>query len=136
MITKAIVQGKVPGTSKYKVRIPIFDGVAAGEANTPDDLLPEATVCCLPNFTNVVNTGDIVFVAFEENDLGKPVILGHLYQDAPKTNTCADIQVRSLIVEDKVNSKVSSARLPENTNLGNIKTSDIQELILSKNNSK
>ena len=136
MITKAIVQGKVPGTNRYKVRIPIFDGVAAGEANTPDDLLPEATVCCLPNFTNVVNTGDIVFVAFEENDLGKPVILGHLYQDAPKTNTCADIQVRSLIVEDKVNSKVSSARLPENTKLGNIKTSDIQELILSKNNSK
>lgn len=134
MITKAIVDSKVPNTNRWRVRIPILDGIAGGMTSTPSILLPEATLCTLPNAKNVVNPGDIVFVAFEENDMGKPVILGHLYQEESKTNTCIDLQLRTLRVEDKVNARISSAYLPDNTMLSGIALSDMEKLLFYFNN--
>lgn len=129
MITKAIVVSKVPNSSKYTVRIPILDGIQGGNISTPDGLLAQATVCTLPNVKNVVNPGDIVYVEFEENDMGRPVILGHLYQENSKTNTCIDLQLRSLVVEDKANPRASSASLPDNTNISGISTNDMEKLL-------
>ena len=129
MITKAIVQSQVPNSNKFRVRIPIFDGLAGGMVSTPDCFLAEATLCTLPNAQNVVNPGDIVYVACENNDMGRPVILGHLYQKPSRTNTCIDLQLRTLKVEDKVNSKVSSAKLPYNTSIDTVTANDMQKLL-------
>ena len=129
MITKAIVQSQVPNSNKFRVRIPIFDGPPGGMVSTPDGILAEATLCTLPNAQNVVNPGDIVYVAFENNDMGRPVILGHLYQEPSRTTTCIDLQLRTLKVEDKVNSKVSSAKLPYNTSIDMVTANDMQKLL-------
>ena len=118
MITKATVLYAIPGTNKFKVRIPLFDGIDGGITSTPDRLLADATLCTLPNIDNVVRPGDVVFVAFEENDMGKPVILGQLYNPNKQSDTCVDLQVRTIRVEDKVDSQTSRAILPPNTKVG------------------
>lgn len=134
MITKGIVYSQVEGTNLFKVRIPIFDGIEGSSTSTDNDLLASATLCTLPNVDNVVSPGDIVYVGFENNDIGKPVILGQLYQKPSKTNTCIDITLRSLVVEDKKNKQVSLAKLPSDTTIGSTKFSDIQKLIFYFNN--
>ena len=129
MITRAIVEEKIVGTNKYKIRIPIFDGTGKSKVSTSNDLLSEATVCVPPNVSNYVNPGDVVFVGFEENDLGKPVILGHLYQESCKTNTCMDIQARSVNISDKVNNKASKAVLPGDTTIAGIDIAELERLL-------
>lgn len=135
MITKAIVDSKVEGTNKYRVRIPLFENVSSNIGGSYKGSLQEATVCTLPNVSNIVNPGDVVFVSFEENDFGKPIILGHLYQELSKTNTCIDLQVRTLLVKDKKNEAASYAELPKNTKVSSFTANDMEKLILYfKNN--
>ena len=127
MITKAIVTQLVP-PNKFKVRIPIFDGFSGQQGAVSDEHLSNATLCTLPNSDNVINVGDIVYVAFEDNDAGRPVILGHLYTGTSKTNTIIDLSVRELNVTDKpTNGKysIASANLPSNTRIGNLTYYDI-----------
>lgn len=129
MITKAIVEECIKDSNLFRVRIPIFDGVSGGSTSTPNHLLPLATLCTLPNANNIVNVGDVVYVGFEDNDIGRPVILGHLYQQESKTTTCPDLQLRSIVVEDKKNAAASSAVLPTKTEISDISAQDISELL-------
>lgn len=75
MITKAIVRSISKAGNRCTVRMPLFE--------TASDLSPveaEALVSITPGFFNNVFVGDVVFVAFEENALEKPIILGKLYK--------------------------------------------------------
>ena len=60
--------------------------------------------------------GDIVFVAFEENSLDKPVIIGLLYANDNINSTC-DISAQSLVAT--VNSKLPEDTIIYNTNIDN-----------------
>ena len=42
------------------------------------EYLHKASICSIPGLSNSITEGDIVYVAFEDNDMGKPVIIGHL----------------------------------------------------------
>ena len=75
LITKAIVRSIDSTGKRCKVRMPLFESAS--------DLSPveaEALVSITPGMFNNLFVGDIVLVAFEENALEKPIILGKLYK--------------------------------------------------------
>lgn len=117
MITKAIIKEKVD--NKFKVRIPLFE--SAGNLN---EIIFTATVCYEPGNLEAYNIGDIVFVAFENNEIKKPVIIGKLYL-GEEENPRAEFLAAKLNVN-------TSAVLPANTSIGNITSDELYTAI--KNN--
>ena len=69
--------------------------------------------------------GDIVFVGFEDNDLSKPIILGHLFKEnndnRDYTGTLLELMLNSIAVQ-------FNASLPENTYIGEVQPSELQML--------
>ena len=128
MITKAIVE-EILTPSQIRVRIPTLNAVQGAKQSTPTDELSIATICTLPNAKNLVSTGDIVYVGFEDNDLSKPVILGHLLR-TPNSDlfdgTLPDLQIRSLDVQ-------YNTSLPTTTTIGGVSSNEIQYLRGVKN---
>lgn len=130
MLTKAIVVGFGATSNKYKIRIPILDGFEDSNDSTPNNQLSEATLCNLPGIENPLSIGDIVYVDFEDNNLARPVILGHLYLGDrgkldTKTTTSIGLTLGSLNVEDRKNINSSNANLPINTSIGEITYEDL-----------
>ena len=125
LLTKAIVVSQsTTQPNKFKVRIPALHGVEASQHCTRDEDLPEATVCGLPHATNQIHVGDIVFVGFDTNDNGRPIILGHLFaQDINQDGM--DLTLRSLEFEDKTSESVCFAQLPTNTSIGEVTKENI-----------
>ena len=77
MITKAIIQSINAAGNRCIVRMPLFE-----TASNPNPVEAEALVNIAPGLFNSLAVGDIVFVAFEENALEKPIILGKLFRGA------------------------------------------------------
>lgn len=76
MITKAIVQS-VSGNSVI-VRIPLYNKIGGAYNATPDKELYSATICVPQGQFPQLSRGSVVFVGFEDNEMSKPIILGHL----------------------------------------------------------
>ena len=112
MITKAIIEEKV-SEYKYRVRIPLFDRSKDASLHTATKDLCIATVITSKGVYNNFTQGDVVFVSFENNEMGKPVIIGHLYRQALTQDilNAPIVDVRSLNVTQQVN-------LPKNINIG------------------
>lgn len=125
MITKGIVE-QIVDNYTYKVRLPLYDGITSAPTFTSTDDLNIATVNCPPNCRYNLHIGDIVFVGFEDNDMGKPIILGFLYSDKSMSTSC-DLTLNSLIV--KVNTKLS-----DDTSIGEVSSQDIRNLVHTKGN--
>lgn len=119
MITKGIVE-EVIDPYNIKVRLPIYNAISTAKDATPTKDLNTATICSISNSSNLVNVGDIVFVGFEDNDSGKPVILGHLFKEN-SSDTFIDMNLRML-------STNSTTRLNYNTYIGNITPKEISTL--------
>lgn len=119
MITKGIVV-EVINNYQAKVRLPIFNSIASSKEGTPDSQLNIATICSLPNCNNVVQKGDIVFVAFEDNDISKPIILGHLYREN-MGETYSSLDLTNLKI-------LGSTNLSFDTNIGNVNANEISYL--------
>lgn len=77
MITKAIVQSINANGTRCVVRMPLFETSASSAP-----IEAEALVNITPGVFNNLAVGDRVFVAFEENALEKPIILGKLFRGA------------------------------------------------------
>lgn len=117
MITKGIVVGKsTSDNNKYIVRLPIFNSLAGTPQSTPDDELNEAILCSIPNIRNVVNTGDVVIVGFEDNDMGRPIILGRLFLSEQDVKCGLDLDSLSV---------ASNCNLPASTTIGNVNKDNI-----------
>ncbi len=125
MITKGIVE-KINENHKAVVRIPLFDSIEDSREGIETKDLSEAIICVLPNSTNVVSVGDIVIVGFEENDISKPIILGHLYKE-----TANETQINLTLNSLKVTSNVV---LPNDTNIGQVKPNELAKLNGLKDN--
>ena len=128
MITKGIVE-ELKGY-QAKVRLPIYDGLANTKNATSNENLSYATVCVTTNLNNSLNVGDIVYVSFEDNDKGKPVILGQLYKE--EMNTLADMKLNSANINQLTVNK--NASLPQNTSIGSISSKEIAALSGIKDN--
>ena len=74
MITKAIIRSINGAGNRCIVRMPLFE-----TASSSAPVEAEALVNIPPGIYNNLFVGDIVLVAFEENALEKPIILGKLF---------------------------------------------------------
>ena len=81
LITKAIIQSINATGNRCLVRIPLFE-----YASDADPVEAEALINITPGLFNNLAVGDVVFVAFEEDALEKPVIIGKLFRDASIEN--------------------------------------------------
>lgn len=111
MITRAAVVAVDNKNCKLKVRIPRLDGVTAEKNSTKDIDLSWASILQVPGLRVDYREEDIVVVGFEDNDLGKPIVLGHLLtaNEAPKSSLYGTF--KQLTVSE-------SFEAPINTNIG------------------
>ena len=119
MITKAIIE-KVISDYEVKVRIPLLDSTTAFKQSVDIDGLSSATICISPKSRFIPAVGDVVFVAFEDNNFGKPVVIGYLYRENIG-NSKPDMVINSLSVD-------LSAHLTEDTTIGDVTSEDIKHL--------
>ena len=119
MITRGIVE-RIVDRYTVKVRMPLLNRIRNNSGNVLSDDLNEAVICTLPKYDPNINTGDVVFVAFEDNDYGKPVVIGYLYREN-MNETLGDIVLNTLNVN-------LSAHLTEDTTIGNVSSEDIANL--------
>lgn len=73
MVTKAIIKTINGHGNRCIVRMPLFE-----TASSTSPVEAEALVSITPGMFNNLEVGDVVFVAFEENALEKPIIIGKL----------------------------------------------------------
>lgn len=81
MVTKAIVMSITKNGTRCVVRMPLFEN-----ASNTSPVTAEALVNITPGLFNNLFVNDVVFVAFEENALEKPIIIGKLYRGTSYEN--------------------------------------------------
>ena len=81
MIFRGIIEEVIDPYS-VRVRIPLLHRTSTSPEATLTSALPIASVSLLPNTHINLTVGDIVIVSFENNDVGKPIILGYLYKQS------------------------------------------------------
>lgn len=77
MVTKAIIKSINGAGNRCIVRMPLFE-----TASSTVPVEAEALVSIPPGIFNNLVVGDVVFIAFEENALEKPIIIGKLFTGA------------------------------------------------------
>lgn len=123
MITKGIIT-KIPinpDDNKYLVRLPFFEDAT----ENAEEIIYEATLNEAPGIKQGYAIGDVVYVAFEDNDEGKPVIIGKLYSTEIE-NIGAEIDTNNLVVNN-------STKLSANTTIGDATKSDVANIKNIKN---
>lgn len=95
MLTKGIVEEVKDNL--IRVRIPLFNKAKGATGATPTNELQQAPICTITHFDPNLSVGDVVFVAFENNDVGSPVIMGNLYKKGI-SNSKGDLDLHSLSV--------------------------------------
>lgn len=98
MITRAIVIDKDLSIGKLKVQIPILQGIGDGGLD-----INWASIIYIPGINIDYQIGDIVEVGFEDNDRGRPVVLGFLRLRDKEVESRAYGIFKELIVEEKLN---------------------------------
>lgn len=117
MVTKGIVE-EIITPYQIKVRLPIFDGAKNTKYSVTNEELALSTICSISGSSNQVNVGDVVFVAFEDNDMGKPIIIGQLYAENINT-TLLNLNIGALTTN-------SITTLNKNTWIGEINPEEIK----------
>lgn len=82
MVTKAIIRSINGAGNRCIVRMPLFE-----TASSSAPVEAEALVSITPGLFNNLVVGDVVFIAFEENALEKPIIIGKLFKGTNNENT-------------------------------------------------
>ena len=77
MVTKGLITAINRESNRCTVRLPLFE---TASSTVPVEI--EALISITPGLFNNLFENDVVFVAFEENALEKPIIIGKLYTGA------------------------------------------------------
>ena len=123
MVTKGIIMSVPKGEEDniYEVRLPFFeDPIENAEEIIYESVLNEA-----PGILQGYNVGDVVYCAFEDNNMARPVIIGKLFSTSLE-NMGAEIQTLDLDVTKR-------ASLPIHTTIGNATEEDISNISEIKN---
>lgn len=118
MITKALVDSIVD-TYHVRIRIPQLDHLSNVSVKTSKEDLNIATICTLPRCDLNIQPGDVVYVAFEDNDFSQVVVLGCLYRESISSVPN---------VEAKLFNCIDEAILPYNTSIGSVTPHQIDYL--------
>ena len=81
MIQKGIIE-RIEDKYTVRVRIPKYDKVYSDATGTKSEDLAYGIMCTLPGMSITYNVGDVVLVAFENDEISNPVVLGLLYREA------------------------------------------------------
>ena len=103
MITRAIVIDKDLSIGKLKVQIPILQGIGDGGLD-----IKWATIIYIPGIDIDYQIGDIVEVGFEDNDRGRPVVLGFLKLRDKKVESRAYGTFKELNIEEKLSAPLET----------------------------
>lgn len=82
MVTKGQIKSINRASNRCVVRLPLFE---TASSSVPVEI--EALISITPGMFNNLFVNDIVFVAFEENALEKPIVIGKLYTGAQNENS-------------------------------------------------
>lgn len=118
MLVKAIINSLTEDGYGAYITIPILDGYKPEYVGTSSGRF--ATVCTLPGCNLSYNSGDVVFVEFEQDKQSEPVILGSLYREEQPSQL--DIKATSLQVS-------VNANLSEDTSIGDVSRQNIYSLL-------
>ena len=123
MVTKGIITAIPIGEeeNKYLVRLPFFEDATQDSA----DIVYECTLSEPSGIIQGYSVGDIVYCTFEDNNLGRPVIIGKLFSRSLE-NIGAEINTLELDVGSRAN-------LPANTSIGNATPEDVANISNIKN---
>jgi hypothetical protein len=99
MITLATITGINTDNNLCTIDVPLLSGTVA-QATTMT-----ATMMLPPGIRSGYKTGDVVFISFTENNLGRPIVLGHLYLGALGSGATATADTADLVVCDFLEAK-------------------------------
>lgn len=125
MLFKGTVE-QIIDTFTFRVRIPYLHKISSSLSYTLTEDLPIAHICTLPNTKPNLKIGDVVVVGFENNDLSRPMILGHLFSENSSSSTCSPILNSLEVLHD--------TKLSDNTYIGSVTPQNISCLIGVKEN--
>ena len=117
MVTKAIIE-EIVSPYEVKVKIPILDSTKDNVSLTGE--LSSAIICTLPKVAYIPEVGDVVIITFEDNDRGKPIILGCLFKESSNISQ-VNITTNQLNV-------TGSSELSRNIKIGNISYNQLKFL--------
>jgi hypothetical protein len=109
MIQKAIVEA-ILNDYQVKVRIPKYDKMSYDGASYKE--LSTGIICSAPGTLVNYSKGDVVLVAFENDEISKPVVLGLLY-----TNKSTEASVKLPAVSEELDSINESLDKIKNRNV-------------------
>ena len=122
MIYKAIVE-EILDAYSIRVRIPKLDRVKSDGMHTNSSDLRIAIISSIPNCNCNFQVGDIVLVYVDDDCT---IIIGYLFKAGIST-TLADIKLSSVDI-------INEAKLPLNTNIGEVTYLDLCKLKGTKDN--
>ena len=128
MVTRAIITQLDLSNNKVQVRMPLFDGIE----NSPDSPINSEDLCWasimyIPGLEISYSVGDIVIVGFEDNNIGKPIVLGYLKLLGKKMDSKIYMTAKEMDVENKFLS-------PTNTTIGNIQYDELFTVVDNNKN--
>ena len=119
MVTRAIITQLDLTNNKVQVRMPLLDGIE----NSPDSPINSEDLCWasimyVPGLEISYSVGDIVIVGFEDNNVGKPIVLGYLKLRGKNIDSKIYLKAKEVVAENKFSSSI-------NTTIGNIQYGDL-----------
>lgn len=122
MITRAKIIDTDLSIGKVKVQIPILQGIGDGGLD-----INWASIIYIPGINIDYHIGDIVEIGFEDNDSGKPIVLGFLKLRNKEIESRVYSTIKELKVEDEFEA-------PFNTIIGKTSYQELFDSIeISKN---
>lgn len=121
MIMQAIIEAINDDGTCY-VNIPNFTNSGAKHLSTSGYL---ARFSVIPNSAPNVQVGDRVYVGFLNNNIGNPIIIGHMYFKEPDISAVSDSAYSARFADVEV---TGSTTLSANTSIGDVSSIELSYL--------